>query len=56
VIQLTVIIDENGVIKNDINNIKRMPYLLRCSLPDRLDVKVRSLIKVLFYYKFSKCN
>jgi hypothetical protein len=25
------------------DNIKELPYLLRCSLPDRLDVKVRSL-------------
>jgi hypothetical protein len=41
-----VIIDESGAIKKyDITNIKELPYLLKCSLPDRLDIKVRSLIK-----------
>lgn len=47
-----VIINENGVIeKYDTGNttyplnIKKLPYLLWCSSPDSLDVKVRSLIK-----------
>ncbi len=47
-----VIINENGLIeKYDISditdplNIKKLPYLLWCSSPDSLDVKVHSLIK-----------
>jgi hypothetical protein len=44
------LIDENGVI-NKYDNILELPYLLRCSLPDRLDVKVRHSKKVLFYYQ-----
>jgi hypothetical protein len=42
-----IIIDENNVInKYSSNNIKDMPYLIKCEGPDRLDVKVNSIIKI----------
>jgi hypothetical protein len=43
VIQLTLCYNRGMVLLINILIILKLPYLLRCSLPDRLDVKVRSL-------------